>query len=158
MKTQDYHSSITTTIDPKKAFESISRVPEWWTSHFEGRSQNPGDVFTVRFGETFVTFKVTEVVPGQKVSWLVTDCNLHWLSDKKEWKDTRIVWEVSTRDNLTQIDFTHIGLVPAVECYENCEKGWNFFIKDSLFKLITEDKGLPDAPREVREKALETAG
>jgi|SRR5882724_1074791 len=154
MKTQDYHSSITTSVDPEKTLQSISRVSEWWTSHFEGQSQNPGDEFTVHFGKTFVTFTVTEVVAGKKVSWLVTDCNLEWLSDKKEWNGTRVVWEVSARNGVTQVDFTHQGLVPAVECYEACEKGWNFFIKYSFFKLITEGKGLPDAPGEVREKVM----
>ena len=38
---------------------------------------------------------------------------------------------------------THVGLVPGIECYEDCEKGWDFYIKESLFKFLTEGKGLP---------------
>ena len=34
--------------------------------------------------------------------------------------------------------------VPGVECYENCETGWDHYIKESLFKLLTEKKGLPE--------------
>jgi hypothetical protein len=150
MEKKDYHSSITANISPAKAFECISHVEAWWTNSFEGKSQRAGDVFTVRFGETFVTFKVTDAVAGKKVSWEVIDCNLHWLSDKEEWKGTVVSWEVSAQRDVTKIDFTHLGLVPEVECYENCEKGWNFFIKESLFKFITEGKGLPDSPKPAR--------
>jgi len=66
------------------------------------------------------------------------------LNDKKEWNGTKIVWKISKRDYLTQIDFTHIGLVPEIECYDNCVKGWNQYVKESLFKLITEGKGKPE--------------
>ena len=150
MEKQNYHSSITANIDSKKAFESISRVSEWWATHFEGDSKKSGDVFTVRFGETFVTFKVVEVVPGKKIAWQVTDCHLHWLKDKKEWAGTEIDWEVVAKGNATQINFTHVGLVPEIECYNDCSKGWNFFVKDSLFKFITEGKGLPETPKASR--------
>ena len=151
---KDYHSSITANISPAKALESISHVEAWWTNSFEGQSEKKGDLFTVRFGETFVKFKVIDVVADKRVSWEVVDCNLHWLSDKKEWKGTLINWEVSTQRDATKIDFTHQGLVPEVECYETCEKGWNFYVKESLFKFITEGKGLPDSPRAAREVSV----
>ena len=54
------------------------------------------------------------------------------------------IWE---NENATQINFTHVGLIPEVECYENCKKGWNFFIGESLRKLITEGQGQPDRSR-----------
>jgi hypothetical protein len=78
------------------------------------------------------------------VIWQVTDCHLHWLKDKKEWKDMEIVWEVSTTENgLTRIDMTHVGLVPETECFNDCQTGWNDHIKNSLFRLLTEKKGTP---------------
>ncbi len=52
-------------------------------------------------------------------------------------------FEISTKDNSTQIHFTHIGLVPEVECYDMCVKGWDQYVKGSLLKLITEGKGQP---------------
>ena len=130
--------------------ESIGRVSEWWATNFEGHSQKTGDVFTVRFGETFVTFKIIEVVADKKVVWKVTDCSIPSLADKKEWKDTVIDWELSPIGHGTRIDFTHIGLVPEIECYEMCVQGWSFYVKESLFKFITEGKGRPDTPRSSR--------
>jgi len=76
--------------------------------------------------------------------WLVTDCNLDWINDKKEWKGTKIDWKVLQKNGSTQIDFTHIGLTPGIECYDSCEKGWTFYITDSLANLISEGKGRPD--------------
>ncbi len=66
MKQQDYSSIITAKVTPEQAFERISRVADWWTNAFTGAAQKVGDAFTVRFGETFVDFKVTEAVPGKK--------------------------------------------------------------------------------------------
>lgn len=139
---QSYHSSIVVNESALQAYNKISRVNEWWAANFEGSAKNLGDVFTVRFGETYVTFKLTEAVPGKKVTWLVTDSYLPWQNDKTEWTDTRIVFEISTENNATKIDMTHMGLTPEVECFENCQAGWNHYIQKSLFKFMEEGLGV----------------
>jgi len=112
MKKQDYNATITTNESAKEVFKNISDISKWWTENIEGNSQNLNGVFTVRFGETFVTFKTIEVVPDKKIVWLVTDCNLHWLKDKKDWNNTKLNLELTTDNDVRQINFTHIGLVP----------------------------------------------
>jgi hypothetical protein len=47
---------------------------------------------------------------------------------------------------------THIGIVPSVECYDSCEKGWDLYIKESLFKYINEGRGIP-SPGGSRQQA-----
>lgn len=141
---KNYRCEFTANVTAKEAFKGISRVSEWWAKNFEGSAQNLNDVFTVRFGETFVTFKLTEVIPDAKVVWTITDCYLHWLKDKTEWTNTKVVWEISEKNKSTEINFTHVGLVPEIECYEACIKGWDEYVKGSLPKLLTENKGLPD--------------
>ena len=84
-----------------------------------------------------------ESVPDKKVIWLVTDCYLGWIKDKHEWTNTKMSFEISTNGNATQLNFTHIGLVPEVECYNDCVKGWDQYIKGSLLKFITEGSGQP---------------
>ena len=85
------------------------------------------------------------MIPDKKIVWQVTDCNLHWLKGKKEWNDTKVVWEVSPENkSTTRIRMTHSGLVPGIECYDDGKKGWDFFVGESLRKLLTENKGLPD--------------
>lgn len=149
----DYHADINVQYSAKKAFESICRVSGWWTENIEGNTASLNDEFTVRFGDTFSRFKITEVIPAQKLVWYVLDCNLHWMKDKKEWKDTKILWQVSGSGNSSSISMTHIGLNAGIECFEDCTKGWNHYVKVSLFKLIEEGKGEPD---HKKYSALET--
>jgi hypothetical protein len=143
MDQQNYQSSIAADFTPREAFEAIGRVNEWWTRSFEGSAEKFNDIFTVRFGETFVTFKVTESVPNEKIVWRVIDCYLPWLKDKTEWNDTNVVFEIFTLDDNTRVTMTHIGLVPEIECFEGCKSGWDKYFKGSLFKLLTEHAGVP---------------
>ncbi len=144
MAQQYLNYSISAKITPAEAADKISRPSEWWGKNIDGTSQKPGDTFTYHAGDTWVTFKVAEVIPDKKIVWKVSDCNLHWIDDKKEWKDTSIVWDIAMSGDSAQIHFTHQGLVPGMECYNDCEKGWSDYIKQSLFKFITKNEGLPD--------------
>jgi Activator of Hsp90 ATPase homolog 1-like protein len=147
MTGQDYSASITANITAQEATDRINRVADWWTASFTGASRLVGDAFTVRFGETFVDFAVVELVPARRIVWRVTDCNLHFIGDKKEWKDTRVVFDISSDGAATTVTMTHAGLMPGVECYEVCRKGWNFYIMESLQKLLRENQGIPDGQR-----------
>src|SRR5450432_738392 len=148
MEDQSYGAAMMVSQSANEVFKSINSVSKWWTENLEGDSENLNDVFTVDFGgDAFVTHKLIEVVPNKKVVWLVTNCNLPWLKDKTEWNNTKIIFEISTGDGKTQISLTHIGIVPEVECYNDCVKGWNQYVKGSLFKLITEGKGEPQKKR-----------
>ena len=128
----------------QEAFNAINNVPGWWTKDFEGSSAKLNDVFTVRFGAVFITSKVVELIPGRKIVWLVLDCNKPWLKNKKEWNGTKMSWEISEKDNKTQIHFTHVGLVPEIECFGACSDAWGQYIKGSLFKLLTEQKAMAE--------------
>jgi hypothetical protein len=150
MTPQNYHIAISAETTIEKAVAAISNVPGWWADDTQGNSQNLHDHFTVHFGETFVDFEITEIIPTEKIVWLVTDCNLHWLQDKKEWKGHIIIWEVSASGTSVKIDFTQVGLTPGIECYTDCEKGWNFYVGESLKQLITTGKGKPDTSKSKR--------
>jgi activator of Hsp90 ATPase-like protein len=144
MAKKNLHLSITVNASAAEALEKISRVNLWWAKNFTGDAQKLNDKFTVRFGETFVDFEITALIPDKKVVWNVTDCNLHWIKTKKEWNNTEVVFELSPENNKTKIDFTHVGLVPGIECYNDCEEGWNGHITNSLAKFINEGKGMPE--------------
>jgi hypothetical protein len=144
MNAQDYSAEIGARVSTHEAFERIGHVSEWWTQNVTGRSARVGDTFTVRFGETFVDFEIAELIPDQMLVWKVTDCNLHWIWDKKEWKGTRLVWEVFPGAERTIIRLTHRGLTPGIECYDTCVRGWDFYFRESLLKLLAEGKGLPE--------------
>ena len=100
---QDYNISISANVTSQEAFDGICRVSEWWATDFKGNSQKPDDIFTVDFSGTWVTFKVVEFIPNQIIVWLVTDCYLAWINDKKEWLGTRLNWEITTENNTTAV-------------------------------------------------------
>ncbi len=144
MTTTDFITTLVVNKTPEEAFDAIANVSGWWAKNFKGEAKSEDDVFSVIFGETFVDFKIAEAIPGKKVVWQVTDCNLHWINDKKEWKGTRVVWEITPVGNATEIVMTHIGITPDAECFDDCSAGWNGHIKSSLYSLLTEGAGQPE--------------
>ncbi len=150
MSTHDYTTTIHASTSAKNAMEAIDRVGAWWTKSFEGAAEHVGDTFNVRFGDTFVAFEVVAHTDDEIV-WHVTDSLLPWLRDKTEWTGTDVVWRVAVEGRETSVQMTHRGLTPTVECYANCERGWDFYVGKSLRKLLVEGEGLPDG--RTREQA-----
>jgi len=142
-KINSYTATIDVPVTAAQAQKAVSQVSKWWALNFHGAAENKGDKFSVAFGDTFVNFQVSELIPGQKTVWYVTDCYLHWLDDKTEWKDTQVEWLFNQKGDNTTITMTHIGLVPEVECYDSCRKGWNEYVLTSLPAYIKTGKGQP---------------
>lgn len=143
MGDKNFHISITVKGPREEAFARIAKVSSWWAKDVTGNAEKQNGRFTVRFGETFVDFEVTEWVPGSKVVWKVTGSNLHWADNKQEWTGTEVVYQLSEKEGKVQIDFTHIGLVPGLECYSECREGWTGYITGSLLDFINTGKGSP---------------
>ena len=144
MEQNNYTCSIMANVPAEAAFEAIANVSGWWAKNFEGAALHNGDSFTVRFGDTWVVFDIVDADPAKKIVWVVRDCNLPWLSDKKEWNGTKVEWLLTQIGSSTTVDMTHVGLTPEIECYNACNKGWTGHIAGSLLKLITEGKGSPE--------------
>ncbi|WP_407429422.1 SRPBCC family protein [Arcticibacter sp.] len=120
-------------------------ISAWWTDMFEGSANMEGQTFTIRFGpQVFKTIRVEELIKNKKVAWRVVDAliDLPELGNKKEWVNTRIIWELSTHSNGTALRVTHIGLTPEAECYELCSSGWKSFLY-SFNKFINTGVGTP---------------
>jgi hypothetical protein len=143
MKKQDYNASITVNATAQEVFNAINNVRGWWSKSFEGHVEKLNDIFTVRFGDVYITSEIVEFIPGKKTVWHVMDCNKPWLKNTKEWNDTKMSWEISEKNKKTEIRFNHLGLVPEIECFDACSNAWSQYIQGSLFKLLTEGKGKP---------------
>jgi hypothetical protein len=144
MSTSDYTTTISVDKTPKEAFNAINNVRGWWTDSLEGKTQKLNDEFTVQFGKVHVsTQKLVEVIPDKKVVWLVTKSNLNFIKDKQEWNNTTISFEISQKNDKTQVKFTHHGLLPDIECFDACSNAWRGYIKGSLKSLINTGKGEP---------------
>ena len=147
MGNNDFNCSISVKINADEAIKKISHVPEWWGITFTGSAEKQNDKFIVKMGgDSFFDFTVTELMPGKRVIWLVTDCYMPWYSDKKEWANTRLIFDLDENNGETTLHFTHEGLTPNIECYKDCEPGWTHWIKTSLFSYLTTGKGVFRAP------------
>lgn len=142
MKKNDFNCSITVKVNAKDVIKKISNVPAWWGIAFTGSAEKQNDKFTVKMGgDSFFNFTVTELIPGKKIVWLITDCYMPWYSDKKEWANTKLIFDLLEDNGITTLNFTHEGLTPDVECYKDCEPGWTHWIKTSLFSYLTTGEG-----------------
>ncbi len=147
MKEQSTNFSISYLVDqtPKEAFDAINNVRGWWSGEFEGNTDKVGEEFIYRYKDIhYSKQKITELVPGKKVVWLVVDSQLNFIKEKNEWNGTKIIFEIVKKGDKTQIHFTHVGLVSKHECYDACSGAWSFIIKNSLRSLITTGKGQLD--------------
>jgi hypothetical protein len=145
MKTENFTTSFLVDQSPEEVFDAINNVRGWWSGEIDGSTDSLGDVFTYRYKDVHrTTQKITEMVPGKKVVWHVTDAELSFVKDKTEWNGTDIVFEITRKGDQTEVRFTHVGLVPAFECYGGCSGAWGFYINDSLRNLIASGKGEPN--------------
>ncbi len=148
MSDRDYTAVFWVDQTPEKAFAAITDVRRWWSEEIEGSTDKLGDEWTYRYKDVHrCRLKVTELVPGKKVEWLVLDNYFNFTRDSTEWKGTRISFEINKRDEKTEVRFTHIGLVPRFECYNVCSHAWGSYINGSLRSLIVTGKGQPN-PKE----------
>jgi len=46
----------------------------------------------------------------------------------------------------TEVRFTHRGLTPGLECYDQCSNAWSFLVGTSLRRLITTGQGPTSSP------------
>ena len=146
MTTSDFTTTILVEQTPKDAFNAINNVRGWWSEEIEGSTDTLNEQFNYQYEDVHRSkMKIIELIPDQKVVWLVLDNYFKFTEDKTEWNGTKIVFEITEIDNQTQVRFTHVGLVPAYECFEICKGAWTNYIQNSLKNLITAGIGQPNA-------------
>ena len=146
--TPGFTTSFVVNQSPQEVFDAINDVRGWWSGEIEGSTDELGAEFTYRYqGLHRSTHRITDLVPGKKVVWHITEARLNFVEDKTEWNGTDIVFEIARKGDRTELRFTHVGLVPAFQCFGACSGAWGFYINDSLRSLITTGKGEPN-PKE----------
>jgi hypothetical protein len=145
MKKDGFTTSFTVEQTPEEVFAAINNVRGWWSGEVTANRQAWRRIHLPLQEHAQVHTKVTEFVPGKKVVWHVTDAELTFVKDKTEWIGTDIVFEIARKGGKTELRFTHVGLVPAFECYGGCSGAWGALVDGNLRNLITTGKNQPDA-------------
>lgn len=158
MNTQNFTTTLITNHSPEDVFNAITNVRGWWSEEIEGNTAKLNDEFKYHYEDVHrCKIKLTEVIPNQKIVWLIEENYFKFTADEKEWTGTKPTFEITENDGHTALRFTHFGLVPDYECFEICRDSWTNYIQNSLKKLITTGKGQPngkDKPQTENEKRL----
>lgn len=140
----DYTTTFTVSQSPAEVFAAINDVGAWWGS-ISGSTEALGDEFTYKYEDVHVsTQRITEFVPESRVAWAVVDSFINHAEDKTEWNGTEITFDIAPVGDQTEVRFTHLGLVPEIECFDNCSSAWSYYVNSSLRSLITTGQGAPN--------------
>jgi hypothetical protein len=133
---------------PEEVYNAINNLRGWWSASIEGGTDKLNDEYIYHYRDIhYCKIKITQLVPGKKVVWLVLDNYFKFTQDQTEWIGTEIIFDVARQGDKTELVFTHKGLVPRHECYEICHDAWTRYITESLRDLIATGKGQPN-PKE----------
>ena len=147
----DLTMSFTVEQTPQQVFDAVNDVRSWWSGNIVGDTSTVGAEWTYSVPDIhFSKLRNTELVPAERVSWLVLDSHLSFIEDKEEWTGTTVRFDITTEsaepayNPRTRLTFTHEGLNAAHECYEVCHTAWGQYILGSLRTRIQDGTGQPD--------------
>lgn len=146
----DFSTTFAVPQPPEQVFQAAADPRAWWSATIDGPSDHVGAEFRYEVPDMHrCTFRVTELDPPRRIAWHVLDSWLTFTDPKDEWTGTTVSFEITERDGLTELRFTHDGLGPKLECYDLCSSAWTGYISGSLRYLITTGIGQPN-PKHVR--------
>src|SRR5437868_2365022 len=94
-----YSTSYTVEQSPQEVYAAILDVAAWWTGQVEGRADEVGAEFSYRHPPQHYSLqRVTELEPGRRVVWRVTDSHLSFISEPAEWTGSEIVFDIVPAD------------------------------------------------------------
>lgn len=138
---KDFNWVIKTNQSPNEVFELLLNIDQWWSGVFgetiTGKSKEVLDEFEFSAGGGMhqTKQKLVELIPDKKLVWQVTESNLSFLDNPKEWEGTELIFEIDSTTDQTQIFFTHKGLNPEIECYVDCSFAWTQYMTKLQEKL-----------------------
>src|SRR5216683_434338 len=100
MTNQNFTTTFSLAQKPEEVFTAVNNVRGWWSEEIEGPTDKLGAEFTYHYEDVHrCKMKITDFVPGKEVVWLVLDNYFNFTEDKTEWKGTKVIFEVSKKDD-----------------------------------------------------------
>ena len=145
--TDDYTYAMQVDVPESQIIEALTDetvIGRWWTA--ATRSERHGNEVRLRAGADqtpFVSFTVEHAPGAHEVTWTVTDCPV-----MADWVGTIPSFSVRPgAEGTFSIAFRHVGLSPALACFDQCRAGWNHFMP-SLHQFLETGVGRPNEPRD----------
>lgn len=142
----DYYAELTLDRPPHEVYSAVNRVRDWWMADILGTNDHVGEEFSYHVaGKHYCKMRVTELVPDRKIVWTVVESEMTFVADANEWVGTALTFEFVPTATGTELRFTHVGLVPQIECFDICFSAWQHYIGESLRSNLTTGFGLPNS-------------
>jgi len=85
MKNQNYSISFAVDQSPEQVVNAINNVRGWWSEEIDGSTDKLGAEFKFHCKDFHrSTQKITELVPGKKVVWNVSDAQLNFVERMRQ--------------------------------------------------------------------------
>lgn len=144
MTTTNFSIKLVVDKTPAEVFKAINNVRGWWSGEISGDTGKAGAEFTYRVPDMhYSKQRITEFISDKKVVWHVTESTLNFIKNTHEWTGSDIIFEIAPSNDQTELRFTHSGLVPAHECYNDCSNAWSVLVNGNLQNLIVTGKDQP---------------
>ena len=136
----DYQSHLTLTASADAVFDALTTtegLTAWWTP-VTGNGLAGGEL-TFSFGPgADAVMRVDAAERGVGVTWTNVACVV------EDWVGTTLHFDIESRPaGGTELRFRHAGLTPRLECFTDCQSGWDHFIP-SLGAYIETGVGNPN--------------
>jgi uncharacterized protein YndB with AHSA1/START domain len=137
---QDYQSRLMLAASADAVFDALTTVEglaAWWTPVTgDGLA---GGLLTFSFGPASqAVMRVDAAERGAGVRWTNLACQV------EDWVGTTLHFDIeATPEGGTELRFRHAGLTPRLECFSDCESGWDHFIP-SLRAYVETGAGNPN--------------
>jgi uncharacterized protein YndB with AHSA1/START domain len=142
-----YQQSLVLKASPATVYAALT-TPDglrgWWSQDSDIETHVGGSLH-FRFGHNHKDMRIERLAPEQEVRWLCTGAHIAagQFARRDEWVGTELVFRLTPEaSGGTRLDFEHIGLVPAFECYGLCSDGWRYFM-NSLHLFVETGCGTP---------------
>jgi len=143
----NYTHEIAVSSTPSETYQALTTgFDKWWTTSCNAIYEI-GEKITFRFGASYWVMQVTKLIPNRLVEFACIEAHHEHdglpSSIINEWQGTKLQWEINMQDDKTNIVFVHEGLVPSLDCFEVCEKGWDYYFANSLKQYLETGVGSP---------------
>jgi uncharacterized protein YndB with AHSA1/START domain len=143
MTDTSYHADLTVNATIACVFAAVSCVEGlsgWWTTD-TGGSPEPGGELRFAFRDGTAVMRVEERTSPGLERWT---CLGH--SGQPEWARTTVTFRLTeVSPAATRLEFTHGGLRPQLDCYDQCSTGWTYLMR-SLAAYAETGTGHPVSP------------
>jgi uncharacterized protein YndB with AHSA1/START domain len=86
VKKKDFTTTFSVGHSPQEVFDAIKNVRGWWSEEIDGSTDKLGAEFKFHHKDVHrSTQKITDLVPGKKVVWHVSEAKLNFVKNKTEW-------------------------------------------------------------------------